>query len=356
MDFAEGVALWSDEACRIYGLNTDDNVHSFEEWLEFVHPDDKQYVLDGISASKKTLSETVLRHRIIRTDGSIRHVQGHTNFEFDLLGKPAGLYGVVRDVTDEVVSTLALAELNDRLQDRAEELAMSNAELEQFAYVASHDLQEPLRMVTGFITQLKHKYGAQLDERAHEYIHFAVDGAERMRTIILDLLEYARVGRGHYDVVKVDVNEMLTEVVMLTDNAIVESMASVDWDVLPTVNAVKSTLQQIFLNLISNAIKYRKEGVSPVIHISASENSEYWQFAVADNGIGIEPRYNDKIFIAFQRLHAKDEYSGSGIGLAICHQIVAKHRGKIWVESDGTNGSTFYFTINKAFTTSMLTH
>ncbi|MBS1634490.1 MAG: PAS domain S-box protein [Bacteroidetes bacterium] len=238
-------------------------------------------------------------------------------------------------------------ERTEELKQRAHELSVSNAELEQFAYVASHDLQEPLRMVTSFLTQLEKKYEGQLDEKARQYIHFATDGALRMRKIILDLLEYSRVGRKEFEREDVNINEIIEAVLVLNKNRITEKEAVVRWDPMPTIKASKSAIQQVFQNLIGNALKYQKKGRNPEVYIHATETPGYWQFAVSDNGIGIEPQFFEKIFVIFQRLHTRDEYSGTGIGLAICKKIVEIHKGRIWVESTPDAGSTFYFTISK---------
>jgi signal transduction histidine kinase len=233
------------------------------------------------------------------------------------------------------------------LNRMTEQLTNSNKELAQFAYIASHDLQEPLRMVSSFLSRLEYQYSEQLDERAKQYIYFAIDGAKRMRNMILDLLEYSSVGNVHYIFEDVNVNLVMKEIISFNAEMIAEKNATITFDELPLVRAVRTPLMQVLQNLINNGIKYQKPGSQPVIRVSAFETETHWQFAVADNGIGIEPRYFDKIFVVFQRLHAKNEYSGTGIGLAICKKIVENHNGKIWIESEAGKGSVFYFTISK---------
>jgi PAS domain S-box-containing protein len=253
----------------------------------------------------------------------------------------------IKDITNRVLSARRLKELNRELEEQAKELAASNAELEQFAFVASHDLQEPLRMITSFLSQLEKKYNTVLDERGKKYIYFATDGAKRMRQVILDLLEFSRVGYVNQERNMVDMNQVLEEVLSIQKELIRERNAIIEYDQLPEIHAVKSLIRQLFQNLINNAIKYQENDNQPVVKISWSEDDDYWHFRVRDNGIGIEDTYSVKIFNIFQRLHGKDEYTGTGVGLAICKKIVQEHGGEIGVESQVGKGSTFYFTIAK---------
>lgn len=226
------------------------------------------------------------------------------------------------------------------------ELKRSNAELEQFAYVASHDLQEPLRMVTNYTTLLARRYKGKLDETANDYIGFAVDGAKRMQGLINDLLAYSRVGRQGKEMGPVNCAEVVARALSALELAIADCGAKVTYDNLPTVLADEMQMGQLFQNLIGNAIKYRN-GATPEVHVGCVSKGDDWQFAVRDNGIGIDPEYAERIFVIFQRLHTRDEYSGSGIGLAVCKKIVEHHGGKIWVESQVGKGATFYFTLPK---------
>lgn len=255
--------------------------------------------------------------------------------------------GFLRDITEQKNQQDTLQLMNTNLGKANKDLALSNQELEQFAYVASHDLQEPLRMVTSFLTQLDKKYHHQLDEKAHQYIHFAVDGARRMRQIILELLEFSRVGRHNTEKEQINLNDLIEEVKVLQKKSIDEKKAEITADHLPVIFSFKIPLLQIFQNLISNAIKYSKQNSPPVIHIHVEDTKDYWTFSIQDNGIGINHEYFDKIFIIFQRLHTKDEYSGSGMGLAIVKKIIDNMGGSIRVESEPETGSTFIFTIPK---------
>lgn len=254
---------------------------------------------------------------------------------------------IERDITDTKNTEIQLRLLNEHLQMQANELAISNSELEQFAFVASHDLQEPLRMVTSFLTQLEKKYHPIIDDRGKQYIFYAVDGAKRMRQIILDLLEYSRIGRITEKSEEVNLNTIIEDVLALYKKKIEESKAKVIVRELPIIFTYKVLFRQIFQNLIGNGLKYQKENGIPEIIVSCEDNSGYWQFSISDNGIGIESEYYDHIFVIFKRLHAREEYSGTGMGLAITKKIVENLGGKIWVESEKDNGSTFFFTIPK---------
>ncbi|MBT0767836.1 CHASE3 domain-containing protein [Kineosporia sp. J2-2] len=218
------------------------------------------------------------------------------------------------------------------LEEQTQELQRSNRELEQFAYVASHDLQEPLRKVASFCQMLQRRYGGQLDDRADQYIHFAVDGAKRMQQLINDLLEFSRVGRISTPASDIDLSECLGAALLNLETAREESGAEVDADDLPVVRGEAPLLTQLFQNLVGNAIKFRA-GAAPRIRITSRREGDFWEFSCSDNGIGIEPEYADRVFLIFQRLHPKEAYGGTGIGLAMCKKIVEYHGGRIWVDA-----------------------
>ena len=230
------------------------------------------------------------------------------------------------------------------LQQQAQELARSNAELEQFAYVASHDLQEPLRVITGYVSLLEQRYSDKLDQDAREFIGFATDAAHRMRALIEALLEFSRVETHGNPFEKMDCNRALSEAIADLEVSIYESEADVTSDPLPDVVGDQIQITHVFENLISNAIKFRKDDCLPKIHISCSPSEDSWQISVADNGTGIRPRYQERIFGMFKRAHKRSKYPGTGIGLALCQKIVERHGGRIWVESEVNQGSTFHFT------------
>jgi light-regulated signal transduction histidine kinase (bacteriophytochrome) len=224
------------------------------------------------------------------------------------------------------------------------ELKRSNEELSQFAYIASHDLQEPLRMVSSYTQLLAQRYAGRLDADADEFIAFAVDGATRMQRLIQDLLAYSRIGTERMEVRQISSQTALDRALANLGGAIEESGVRITNDPLPTLPADKTQLIQLFQNLIGNAIKYR--GASdPKVHISARETRGRWQFSIRDNGLGIESQYHDRIFGMFQRLHNRNEFSGTGIGLAICRKIVERNGGEISVSSEPGRGSTFHFSL-----------
>jgi PAS domain S-box-containing protein len=246
--------------------------------------------------------------------------------------------------TDQGVFVLAsVVDITERKRAEAE-LKRSNQELERFAYVASHDLQEPLRMVGSYVSLLGKRYKGKLDADADELVGFAQDGALRMQRLVDDLLAFSRVGTRGAALVPTDVNDVVDRALQSLKLRIEEAGASVTRDVLPTVSADAGQLEHVFLNLIGNALKFRR-AEPPHVHVAAQANEGGWTFSVRDNGIGIDPQNFDRIFVIFQRLHDRSEYPGTGIGLSICRNIVERHGGRIWVESEPGRGSTFYFSL-----------
>lgn len=253
--------------------------------------------------------------------------------------------GVVTHYVIEYSDATEAWEAEQALKARTEELARSNRELEQFAYVASHDLQEPLRMVASYTQLLSRRYKGKLDDDADEFINFAVDGATRMQSLINDLLKLSRVGTRGKPFVDTDLGKVLDGAVSNLEMAIRDTGAVLMRDPMPRVMGDETQLIQLFQNLIGNALKFMRPEVKPAIHVGARRIGKAWELFVRDNGIGISPEYFDRIFIIFQRLHSKAEYPGTGIGLSLCKKIVERHGGRIWVESRPGEGTTFLFTI-----------
>jgi PAS domain S-box-containing protein len=274
---------------------------------------------------------------LVRKDGSEVPIDDSGAPIRDRDGRIIGVVVVFRDVTER-------KRMEREILDKADNLTRSNAELKQFAYVASHDLQEPLRMVTAYLSLLEKKYGDRMDGEAKEYIKYAVDGGLRARQLIGDLLEYSRVDSRSKPLQPTDMESMLNIVLENLKVQIAEEKATITHDVLPTILADDNQMAVLIQNLISNAIKFHGDE-DPIVHISCRADGAFWLLSIQDNGIGIDPQYFDKIFVMFQRLYTQEEYEGTGIGLAIAKKIVERHGGRIWVESDGVNGSTFLFTL-----------
>jgi signal transduction histidine kinase len=244
----------------------------------------------------------------------------------------------LRGSLDEVRST------KTDLEQKSQELIRSNDDLKEFAYAVSHDLQEPLRVVAGFVQLLGKRYKGRFDRNADDFIEYTVEGVKRMQLMIKDLLEYSQVGTKSKAFRPTDCSSVVRQAVANLKAAVEESRAAVTFDNLPTIMADEMQMIRLFQNLIGNAIKF-KDGGTPEVRISAEKKEDYWIFSVRDNGIGMDPKYLDKIFAVFQRLHTREDYAGTGIGLAVCKKIVERHGGRIWVESEPGRGSTFFFTL-----------
>lgn len=264
-----------------------------------------------------------------------------------------GIVGRFRDLRHRVVEELdlrraaeaALVATNAELEAASAQLHAANAELEQFAYVASHDLSEPLRMVTSFMGLLQSRYSGQLDSDADEFINFAVEGATRMKVMIDDLLQYSRTGRSDAPFVEVNLDQELAAIIQSVSTRIEETGTQIDVGEMPTLTLDLVQSRQLFQNLITNAMKFVADGITPRVQISHQVRDGRHEFRVADNGIGIEPQYRERVFGVFKRLHGREQYEGSGIGLSICSRIVAHHGGRIWIEDGIDGGAAFVFTL-----------
>ncbi len=333
---------------ELFGYEPEDAAEN-DFWKKRIHPEDigkatKKLELLLSQADKFYCNQ---EYRFLKADGTYAFVFDKGFIIRNSSGEAIRMIGATQDITHRKETELLLKNLNENLRARAKELADTNTELEQFAFIASHDLQEPLRMITSFLTQLELKYKDQLDDKAQQYIYFAIDGAARLRKIILDLLEYSLAGKKTIEVEILDTELVLAESLQLLRKTIEEKDAVIKYGPMPTLTANKSSLLQVFQNLISNGLKYQKAGQNPTIQINAIETDTHWQFSFSDNGIGVDEQFFEKIFVAFQRLHNRSEYAGTGLGLAICKKIIESHGGKIWLESKHGEGSTFYFTLMK---------
>ncbi len=334
---------------ELFGYDSETISRDNNFWAKHVHPEDLNRVIER---REKILNETQEiywedEYRFLKSDGKYSFVHDKGFIIRDEKNIPVRMTGATQDISERKEVEILLKELNNKLEIRAEELEKSNSELERFAYVASHDLQEPLRMVTSFLALLEKKYNHQLDSTAQQYIHFAVDGASRMKVLIMDLLQYSRTSRSRDAVGNTDMNSVLKEVLQTFDEKIKELKAEFRVSTLPILpNTRRTQMVQLMQNLVGNALKYHGKK-QPEIEISAAENEKDFIFCVKDNGIGFDKKYAERIFVIFQRLHSRSEYSGTGIGLSICKKIIEIHGGNIWVESEIGKGSSFYFSIPK---------
>jgi PAS domain S-box-containing protein len=327
---------WNKAAEDIYGWKAEEVLGKPEmEFLETKYPTNinQKHLLNDLNLKDSWNAEVIQKNKdnedinILTSISSLKDEKDNFN----------GTIAINRDIT-------LRKKTEEKAEKQARELEKSNAELENFAYVASHDLREPLRMITSFLQLLKQRYDDKLDEDAQEFIEFAVDGAKRLDNMITDLLEYSRVTSQKRDFVPVNCEKVLEETLMLLKVPIDENNAIITYDSLPTVLGDDKLMVQVFQNLLSNSIKYR--GLeNPHIHISVKKENKSYIFSVKDNGIGMDPKHLKRIFTIFQRLHKRDEYEGTGIGLSIVQKIVHQFGGEIWVESEPGKGSTFYFTV-----------
>lgn len=382
-DIPNNVITLSEGLYKIYGIDSY-NFVKYDTILNMILPEDQVIVNDNLEKALRERNPFNYEIRIQRQDGDIRIISCCGEVVTDFAGHPLNIICVEQDITErkeieyalweaknELESkvkrrTQELNETNKRLQKELEErkitenklkksekdlkalieeLKRSNEELQQFAYVSSHDLQEPLRTITSFTQLIERRYKDKLDSDADEFIEYIVEAAKRMQTLINDLLNYSRVATRGKEFELVDTKEILENTISNLHAAINENDAQITHENLPKVMADKRQMIQLFQNLIGNAIKFKKPGIPPKIHIKTRKNKNEYVFGVQDNGIGIEKQYMERIFIIFQRLHTRDEYDGTGIGLAVSKRIVERHGGTIWVESEPSAGSTFYFTI-----------
>lgn len=328
---------WSEVAYNILGKNSSENVLTVDNFFIMVHPDDIEKVREGfnnIITKKEPLS---IEHRIILEDESIKYLHKIGKPIIDDKDNVTKVIGAITDITERKL-------IHMKLEQTLEELSRSNKDLEQFAYTVSHDLQEPIRMIKGYSKLVNDRYTEILDEKARSFLEFILEGATRMQQLISDLLKYSRITSKAKSFDKVDCNSIIKDVLTDLQFQIIENDVSVDCENLPVLNGDQTQLRQLFQNLIQNAIKFKRE-INPEIIIKCKKRRKEYLFSIEDNGIGIEKESYERIFEIFQRLHERNKYEGTGIGLAICKKIIERHNGKIWIESELDKGSTFYFTI-----------
>ncbi|MBF0583465.1 MAG: response regulator [Magnetococcales bacterium] len=336
----------SEPFCRLLGLDRQAVLHDAASAFNAVHPEELEtFVRLNQEAGEKRQPFLWVGRFLVADQVRWIHIESLPRLEES---GDSIWNGVVIDITERKQMEDALRQSNDKLenrvQERTTELERSNRDLQQFAYVASHDLQEPLRQVSGFAQLLARRYQGRLDEKADEYIAYMVDGTRYMQELIEALLSFSRIHTSVNTLQAVDCEQVLAQVVRNMAKSIKSTNAVITHDPLPILQVDPFQMHQILQNLLTNAIKFRAEA-PPRIHIEAKHQREEWLFSVQDNGIGIEPRHQERIFTIFQRLHTRTQYPGTGIGLAICKRIVERHGGQIWVKSEAGQGSTFFFTI-----------
>lgn len=306
--------------------------------LDQVLPEDLPLLEPLYSTHGPEDSPENVTYRILTPDKRTKWISFRRTLQFDRFGKPRRIIGIHWDVTDHVLAEMML-------KRHSQQLSIANEELEQFAYIASHDLQEPLRKISNFAQLIQEDYQGKIDATADKYLTIIQQSIERMRALIQDLLLYSHTTKEEMKLESIDLSAIFQQVQEDLGGALTECGGQIEVTELPTISGNHTQMYQLFQNLISNAIKYQSNTAALKIKVSATEKEHYWEFTVEDNGIGFEPEYKNKIFQLFERLHSKERYPGTGIGLALCQKIVQKHGGKIWAESTPGKGSRFYFTI-----------
>ncbi|KAI9132234.1 PAS domain S-box protein [Acaryochloris sp. CCMEE 5410] len=330
---------WSDQFFQMLEYKSEELSPSLQTWQSLIHPDDLPRVM-ALRAEhlQDDAIPYVFDYRVRTKSGQWKWISAFGKVvDWNSQGEPLRMVGMHHDISDRKQAEQELQRINA-------ELVRSNQELGHFAYVASHDLQEPLRKIGSFADLLADLYQGQLDEKADRYIRYITDGAVRMQGLIDDLLSFSRVGRAELKIEPTALSSLVDQVLTDLDKVIEQRHVEIVIDPLPTVVVDPVQMRQVFQNLISNAIKYCQADI-PSIYINATQNQGLWTISVKDNGIGIDPQFNERIFIIFQRLHHREEYSGTGIGLAICKKIVERHGGRIWVDSEEGQGALFSFTL-----------
>lgn len=337
LDVNEEAEWWSPKFYELLGYEDGELEPTLANFAALLHPDDQEATFASVEQHFKGEARFVKEYRLRTKRGPYKWFLGSGQASFDEAGKPVRMVGSIIDIDP-------LKKAEAALSDYAETLKHRNAELEQFAYVASHDLQEPLRTITGFVSLLEGRLESHLDAETREFMDFIVEAATRMKALINDLLQYSRIGRWEINIAKTDLNALAHTILQVMGATIEERNASVTFDTLPTLHCDAAKVGLLLQNLIGNGLKYNN-AEQPQVHISAEREEGQWRFAVRDNGIGIAPKFHERIFQIFKRLHGRNAYTGTGIGLALCQKVVERHGGRIWVESAPGEGSTFFFTL-----------
>jgi len=347
-DINNDVIYWQESFSKVFGHNITDLKSSYSYWSSFLHPVDESRVKGNFNSAKMNLDTNLMSEYRFRTaDGSYKNILDRGILIYNENNELTKMVGTMQDITLLKESEVILEHLNNALQQRARQLQDLNKELEQFAYIVSHDLQEPLRMISSFMQLLLSENEATRTEKSELYINFAIDGANRMKRLIHDLLTYSRVGATEEDFIEIDCNLVLKETLQIYSQKIADTNAQiVILSKLPNIKAIHSLIGQVFDNFISNALKYNDKSF-PILEIGYEESPTHFILKFKDNGIGIDSRYSDLVFMPFKRLHNLKEYSGTGIGLAVVKKIAEKHNGQLWLESTPKIGSTFYISFKK---------
>lgn len=330
---------WSPKFYELLGYENDEIEASLDNFSAFLHPDDSEHTFKMEERHFTKRTPFLTEYRLLHKTGKYKWFLGSGQATWDNKGTPIRMVGTIVDI-----NARKLAEVAE--EERTQQLAAKNKELEEFTYVASHDLQEPVRTISSFVNLFRETYADKLDDEAKQYLDFMDGASKRSQQLIVDLLDYSRLGKNR-ETDQVNLDQVLENVLVDLTVRIKESEATVTLGKLPTVEGQATELRLLFQNLISNAIKFRKEDVLPEVHVSAKTTDDEHIFSVSDNGIGIDSKYADRVFVIFKRLHGKSAFEGTGIGLAHCKKVVELHGGRIWFDSEPGNGSTFHFTIPK---------
>ena len=328
---------WSDELYRIYGLEPQAFEATYENFLANIHPEDRETVNETVQQAYATGEPFEFDHAVVRPDGEVRVLHGRGEVVLDPEGNPKRMLGTAQDITEQW-------RVEQQLRARARELEAKNEELERFAFVASHDLQEPLRTVALHIQLLRRALPGPLHEDVEAYLATAEGGAKRMHTLLRDLLAFTRIDHEERAFEDVDLEATVEAVTGILQAQAEACDGEITHDALPTVRAEPGMLQLVLQNLVANGLKFHEEGVAPHVHIQAEERPDVWEITVSDDGIGLDPAYAERAFSIFQRFHSQERYPGTGIGLAICRRVVERHGGEISLESAPGEGTRVTFT------------